>query len=715
MTGNPSNRLIPVEDIDGLLNPSGVAFVGRIDDNPDQIKRAHRFGLPICYVNPKPRPTPSGDSVYASLAEVPDGYDLAIIRTGAAGIPAIVEDCAARGIRKIIVFSDGFGETGPEGRAHEARLADVIRRTGVLVIGPNTADNSLETFALPEGHRGGLIGLISHSGGQGRAVIEGMAIGAGFSRWVALGNEVGVDLADMINYFAHDPRTAVIAAYVEGIKSGPKLRAALRAANEHNKPVVMLKIGTSKKGREMAASHTGHISGADAPVNGLFDQFGVTRVHDIDELVETANLFAKMPAGTGTRVLALSYSGANIAIMSEVAESFGIEIPVLAESTQEAVRAILPPHLRVSNPIDSGGVISMTQPMETRLKVIDTAAADPATDVVVFGISAALPVPGGYFAEELKAWAPRGRKPALVVYSSPQWQSPSFERAVLSGAAVFRSFRGCFQALAAYARYQRISAHFRERISLARPLSAGAKAALAGPGILSAGDATRLLREAGIAVAKEEFVQSAAEARAAAADIGFPVAMKLMSAAFPHKSDVGLLALGVATAEQVATVHDELMARANALDPSAGIDGVLIQEQVAAGVEMIVGLTNDPVMGPSLTIGAGGIYAEILSDVAVRPLPVDERDVAEMIDGLKVAPLLEGARGARPADKQAFIRLVLGVAGMAESADGAISELDLNPVVVQPGRAVAVDALIVSAGSTAGAPSGQRAELEQEL
>ena len=177
--------------------------------------------------------------------------------------------------------------------------------------------------------------------------------------------------------------------------------------------------------------------------------------------------------------------------------------------------------------------------------------------------------------------------------------------------------------------------------------------------------------------------------------------MKLMSPAFPHKSDVGLLKLDIEEADRAGAVYDDLVALARSLDPKARIDGVLVQEQVGAGVEMLVGLTNDPALGPSLTIGAGGIYAEILSDVSVRPLPVDAQDISEMIDSLKIARLLEGARGAAPADRQGFVELALRVARLAASADGAIAELDLNPVIVRPERAIAVDALIITADSGA--------------
>ena len=692
--------LADVNELEQLFNPRGIVFIGMVDVLPAYIARSERFGLPFCYVNPKRTPSPAGYPVYGSLAEVPDDYNVAIIRLGAAGVPNAVEECAARGIRKIVVFASGFSEAGPEGREIEKRLSEVVRRTGVLLVGPNTTENALEPMPVPEGHRGGLIGLITHSGGQGRAITEGTVIGAGFSRWVPLGNEVGIDTADMINYFAHDPRTAVIAAYVEGFKSGPKLRAALRAANEHNKPVVILKVGATKKGAEVAASHTGHLAGADAPVDGLFIQHGVIRVRDLDELVETANLFAKLPAGTGKRCAMYSYSGANVAIMSEVADTFGMVIPALSTQTQAQLKLLFPPNQRISNPIDNGGIFSTGNPMEMRLQALDLVADDPNIDLVIFGVCAGYPFPATAFSEELPAWAPQAKKPVIAIYSSPDYTSDAFKNALKSGVPVFRSFHGCFKAMQAFARYQDQCRHFRVRPSLEHALSAASEQALVGPGVLSAAAASRLLAEASVSLAREELVNSQAAACTAAASMGLPVAMKLMSPDFPHKSDVGLLRLDVDSPTRVRAVYKELVERARSLNPKARIDGVLIQEQVGAGVEMIVGLTCDPQMGPTLTIGAGGIYAEILSDVAVRPLPVDAEDIRDMIASLKVSRLLAGARGARPADSEGFIALALKVAELAESAHGLIKELDLNPVIVQPHRAIAVDALIVSASQT---------------
>jgi acetate---CoA ligase (ADP-forming) len=687
--------LIESAALNDFFNPRGVVFIGQVDMSPFMLERIRRWTCPVCYVNPR-KPDAGDTPVYASLADLPDHFNLAILKVGARNVPDMVAACAERGIRNVVVYTNGFSEAGVEGAEIERRLVETIERTGIRLLGPNTTENTFEPIALPPGHRGGLIGLITHSGFQGRAIVEGTSIGAGFSRWVPMGNEAGIESADIINYYASEPRTTAIAAYIEGFKSAAKLREALRAAQRARKPVVVLKMGASKRGAKMATSHTGHLAGADAPIDGLFRQYGVTRVRDLDQLLETSNLFAKVPRGTGPRCALYSFSGANVTIMGEVAEQFGVPVPTFSEQTQQKIHTLLPATLHTSNPVDTGGVFMLTNSLERRLELLDVIAADPNVDILVFGIGAAFPVMSLPFVTELLAWAPTAPKPVVAIYSSPKVDGEVYAQAVKAGVPLFRSMRGCFEALRALAEYEESSKHLRDRPSLAQPLTELQQSILRKPGVLSAEDASHLLLEAGIVLAAEALVDSADAASSAAQKIGFPVAMKLMSAAFPHKTDAGLIRLGLTDVAAVARTYEELTSRAETLDPTAHIDGVLIQEQVGGGTELLLGLSLDPQLGPTLTIGAGGIYAEILEGVAVRPLPVDAADVREMIDGLRISRLLAGARGAAPADRAALETLALKLAALGESAGSAITELDLNPVIARSDRAVAVDALVVA-------------------
>ncbi|WP_269933000.1 acetate--CoA ligase family protein [Aminobacter sp. HY435] len=676
---------------------TGIAYVGRVDASPQAHNWFRRFGEDVrfCYVNPRGGEA-GGVPVFTSMAEVPDYVDLAVVKVAPAIVPQVIADCGRRGVRDVIVFSSGFSEVGAEGAALEAKVAEAARAHGVRVIGPNTNDNTFEQFPVPEHHRGGLIGLVTQSGFNGRPIVEGVAMGAAFRRWVTVGNEVDLEVADFINYFAHDPQTSVIASYVEGFKSIPKLRLALEAANAMNKPVVMLKMGSTERGARMAASHTGHLAGADAVINGLFRQYGVIRVRDLDELLETANMLAKLPAGTGPNCALYSVSGGSTTLMAELADSYGVSFPDLSPATVEKLYGHLPSYVTVSNPIDNGGGFAIAAPQPQRLEVLDLIAADPNVDVIVVGLTAALGLLSDSFAADVLAFAPRSPKQIVAVWGSVLTDSPGYRDLVKSGVPIFRSFRKCFRALRAQADHARAEASFRPRLWDAAPLTPAQLEVLGQEGILDSAQAAALLAGAGIDRARERLVQTAGEARDAVAQLGGRVAMKIASPDIAHKSDAGLVRLGVTDGEAAAALHDELVARAAAYSPSARIEGVLMQEQIGVGVEMIVGLSQDADLGPTLTVGAGGIYAEILRDAATRPLPVDRGDIREMIASLRLSPLLDGARGAPAADKEALVELVFRLAQLGLAAGPGIAELDLNPVIVLPDRAVAVDALVVS-------------------
>ncbi|MBT1159413.1 acetate--CoA ligase family protein [Aminobacter anthyllidis] len=676
---------------------TGIAYVGRVDASPQAHNWFRRFGEDVrfCYVNPRGGEA-GGVPVFTSMAEVPDYIDLAVVKVAPAIVPQVIADCGRRGVRDVIVFSSGFSEVGAEGAALEAKVAAAAREHGVRVIGPNTNDNTFEQFPIPEQHRGGLIGLVTQSGFNGRPIVEGVAMGAAFRRWVTVGNEVDLEVADFINYFAHDPQTSVIAAYVEGFKSIAKLRLALEAANAMKKPVVMLKMGSTERGARMAASHTGHLAGADAVINGLFKQYGVIRVRDLDELLETANLLAKLPVGTGPNCALYSVSGGSTTLMAELADSYGVSFPELSPATIEKLYTYLPNYVAVSNPIDNGGGFVITAPQQQRIDVLETIAADENVDVIVVGLTAALGLLSDSFAADVLAFAPRSSKPIVAVWGSVLTDSPGYRDLVKSGVPIFRSFRKCFRAMRARADYEAAKAAFRRRSWQATPLSVAQQIALRQNGLLDSRQSADLLEGAGIDRAQECLVTSPTEAADRLPDLGGRVVMKLASPDIAHKSDAGLVELGITDDTMAASVFDVLVAKAKAHAPDARIEGVLMQEQIGSGVEMIVGLTQDPDLGPTITVGAGGIYAEILKDAATRPLPVDRDDIREMIASLRLSPLLDGARGAAPSNKEALVELVFRTAQLGLAAGTSIVELDLNPVIVLPTRAVAVDALVVS-------------------
>ena len=701
-------------DLEEFFHPKAVAIVGSVNRSarPERLRAsyAERWGDRWFLVNA--RGGRIGDIVvYEHVTDIPAEITLAVVNVGTKHVAATVEECGRHGVPYVLVFSAGFSEMGPEGAAMEREVGEVARRYGIRVFGPNTNTNAFEQLPEPPRLRGGRIGLVTQSGHQGRPIVQGAEFGVGFSRWVPTGNELDLEAADFIEYFAYDDDTAVIAGYFEGFKDPAKLRRALEAANAERKPVVALKMGSTAAGTRMASSHTGHLAGSDAVVQGLFRQYGVVRVRDLDELLETAALFAKVPAGTGPRCCLYSISGGSGTLMAEVAESAGVPVPILSERTQKALRALIPDYLTVANPVDNGAQFLVSAPVEDRRRVFDIIAADDDVDMIVVGLTGALGRLTDRFAEDVAAFVDEIGKPIVATWNSFKTDEKGFRTLVDAGIPMFRSFRNCFAALNAFAGYEAQAAGFRARRPLPSRLPAEARAvlddaALRPPGPLGPLEAGRLLGAFGVPMAAEGLATSAPAAARLAERMGFPVVLKVASPDFPHKSDAGLVRLGLSSAAEVRAAYKELVARATAAKRGARIDGVQVQEQVTGGTEMIVGLTRDPVFGPAVLLGTGGVFAEVLADVTVRPLPLDRRDAEDMVRSLRGEALLRGARGRPKGDVKALVDVVLAVARLAAACGDRVSELDLNPVVVRSKGAVAVDSLVVTAGPPAGAPAG---------
>jgi acyl-CoA synthetase (NDP forming) len=693
-------------DLEEFFHPKAVAIVGSVNRNadPERVRRTHgeRWGDRWYLVNAKGGQI--GDiPVYEHVTDIPAEITLAVVNVGTRLVAKVVEECGKHGVPYVLVFTAGFSEVGAKGAAMEREVGDMAARYGIRVFGPNTNTNAFEVLPEPPRRRGGRIGLVTQSGHQGRPLVQGTEFGIAFSRWVPTGNELDLEAADFIEYYAYDDDTAVIAGYFEGFRDPPKLRRALEAANAQRKPVVALKMGATSAGTRMASSHTGHLAGSDAVVDGLFRQYGVVRVTDLDELLETAALFAKLPPGTGPRCCLYSISGGSGTLMAEVAEASGVPVPILTAKTRAALREMIPDYLTVDNPVDNGAQFLVTNPVEDRRRVFDLLAADPEVDVIVIGLTGALGRLTDRFADDIVAFADEISKPIVVTWNSFKTDEKGFRTLVDAGMPMFRSFRNCFAALRNFARYQEASSTFRARKKMSATLPPEADRALseagAGGGPLSTDASRRLLDAFGVPLAGEGLAHSAAQAGRLATSIGLPVVMKIASPDFPHKSDAGLVRLGVDSAGRASTVYTDLVKRATKAKPKARIEGVQIQEQVQGGVEMIVGVTHDPVYGPAVLLGTGGVFAEVLKDVTVRPLPLDRRDAEDMVKSLRGYALLLGARGQPRADIKALVDVVLSVARLAAACGERLAELDLNPVVVRQRGAVAVDSLVVAAAS----------------
>ncbi len=701
-------------DLEAFLHPRSIALIGASEQsakpNTAMTRKfdawAKANGAAFYPVHPRYE-TVFGHPVYASLADVPGEIDLAIILTGKA--VDTFEEVLASSAKFAVIFAAGFSETGKDGEKLERRLDALVRGGDVRLLGPNTNLNAFEDFR--QDLDGPSIALVTQSGHQGRPVFQGQELGIRLSHWAPTGNEVDLEFADFASHFASQPEVGVVACYIEGFKDGRTLMLAADHAASLHKPMVMVKVGRTATGASMAQSHTGHLTGSDAIISAVFRQFGITRVDGLDELLEVSAGLARtrpttLPAwATRDRepgVCVYAISGGTGAHMADMLAAAGLELPDLTKRTQKTLHdGLIPAYLRVSNPVDCGG-----PPVADARgrQILDAIVADPKVDVIVVPITGAVAAFSKPFTRDLVDVAATTDKPIFVVWGAPPGTDDTYYFRLLDGGLpVFRTFGNCVTGIRAYVDYWRFAAHRRSPFIDAptKPLAAAkqARAILeqAAPGTaLSEWQSKRVLAAYGIRSSKEELCTSAAMAVKAAAAIGHPVVMKVSSPDLLHKSDLGLVKIGVGSAAAVRATYDELLATARkAGGKNVRIDGVIVSELVSGGVETVVGVSQDELFGPVVMAGLGGIFVEVLGDVTFRVPPFGDDQAAAMLTELAGSKMFEGVRGAKPADRSALIDVIMKVQRLALDLADEIGELDINPLVIRPRGAVALDALII--------------------
>ena len=692
-------------DLDRFLHPRTVAVIGASEasrkPNTAMTRKikgwADAHGATFYPVHPT-HETVLGERCYPTVFDVPGDLDLAVILTGKA--VDTFEEVLQRKAAFAVIFAAGFAEAGKDGAKLQARLDELVREGEVRLLGPNTNLNAFEEFRadLP----GPSIALITQSGHQGRPVFQGQEIGIRLTHWAPTGNEVDLEFADFARYFADQPDVGVIAAYIEGFKDGRTLMLAADHATKLKKPMVVVKVGRTDEGESMAMAHTGHLTGSDAVTSAVFRQFGITRAEGLDDLLDTAAAFARTRPATGDAVGIYAISGGTGAHMADMISAAGLRIPSLTKETQRALHdGLIPEYLRVSNPVDSGG-----PPVADARgrRILDLIVADPNVDVLVVPITGAVEMFSEPFTRDLVEVAKTTDKPVFVIWGAPPGTDDTFYfRLIDGGLPVFRTFANCVKAVRAYVDYWEFAARYRSPFADAptdaSPAAAKARRVLAGaaPGkALSEHASKQLLRAYGVRPSRDVLCDSATRAVQAAKTIGYPVVMKVSSPDLTHKSDVGLVRVGVGTAREVRTVYDELMRKARrAGGKRARVDGVLVCETVSGGVETVVGVSQDPLFGPVVMVGLGGVFVEVLRDVTFRVPPFAADEAGRMVRELQAYPLLEGARGQKPADVDALVDVIMNVQRLAMDLAGDVRELDINPLVVRPRGAVALDALVV--------------------
>ncbi|PLC50372.1 6-carboxyhexanoate--CoA ligase [Pollutimonas subterranea] len=701
--------MISTPNLDKLFSPRSIAIVGasatlgKIGAMPVTLLQSNGYTGSIYPVNPRATEI-QGLPCYSSLSKIEADIDLAIIAVPASHACEALEQARPGQIASAVIFSSGFSETGDEGHQQQLRLQTLAKERQIQLLGPNCLgymnlrENTYATFSpAPLGGivAPGSIGMVTQSGAFGAyAYCMARERGLGLSFWISTGNESDVDVADCISWLVQDPHTQVIMAYMEGCKNGDKLKDALSAARKASKPVVITKIGRTQSGAVAAASHTAALAGDDAVYDTLFKQYGAIRAHTIDEFFNIGHALSvwnKAPAISSLGIM--SISGGVGALMADEADENELLLPQMPDAMQERLLKRIP-FASPRNPVDVTGQ-AITDPgvfIDTALDMLEAGSYGALTVfLAAAGSSEALWPHIQNFARTLQDRYPD--TPLALCALLPPERRHELEKL---GCLTFSDPSIAIRTIAAILK--------RNRSQPPAVIANAAKTIIwpEGNGTLNETDSLRILKQAGVPVVPFDIVSSKSAASAAAAQINVPVVMKIISPNILHKSDMGGVKLNIQGADSVGRAYDEIMASAAEHAPNAQIDGILIAPMVPNGVECIMGMHRDPVFGPVIMFGLGGVFVEILKDVSFRLAPFSKQEALEMIHETRAVDLLKGARGRHPADIDAIAEGLAALSQLAHLTDGLIDSIDVNPFIALPAGqgAMALDALVIRKSSS---------------
>lgn len=697
------------QDLSYLIKPRSVALIGA-SDNPSSIGgrtlanlvEHSDFDGEVYLINPQ-RESIGGRPCYKSVAELPAVPDTVVVAVPAAAAVPALEECGRMGVHFAMVFTSGFGEGGGEGVEYAERLRKVVADTGMRIYGPNCPGlcnvNERLGFTFSPSFkndlRAGPLGLVTQGGGLGRNVMQAMDRGVGIGLWASTGNELDLQVADFIDYMADAPDIKVIAVLLEGINDGPRFVQAVQHATRRGKPIVAFKVGRSEYGQKAAQSHTASITGSAEINSAVFRQLGVIEVDDIDELVDTAWLLTRaVPDAARTGLAVYCSSGGTTAMTADAIGLAGLTLEPFREETTAVLREHLPSYASIVNPIDTTtAVLADFSIVEKTLLAV---CRDPGIALVVLPMALDYGEVTEKIAQRIAAAQSQSPVPILPIWMSER-TGPGYTILKEAGIAPIRSASKAVKALRRWVDYGQWRASHDPAY---RPALLDRKPVSDRPAVALTEDAGKAwLRENGIHVPESIVARSRTEALQAAERLGGPLVAKVVSGQIQHKSDVGGVRLGLADARAVGEAWDAIHADVARARPDAIIEGVLLEPMApAGGLEVLVGISRDPVLGHVLTFGLGGIYVELFHDVARRMLPLTPRETDAMLREVRCHPLLTGARGQAPRDVGALRKLLLAVSQFVVENGDAIEEMDLNPVWV--GRegegAYPLDAVIVA-------------------
>jgi acyl-CoA synthetase (NDP forming) len=688
------------------LDPRSVAVIGA-SENPNKVggRPVHyldKFGFKgkIFPINPS-RPEVQGHKCYKSLADLPEAPDMTIVAVAGDNAIGAVEECAARGVKVAVVMASGFGEVDAvAGKAKERRMVEIAHKAGMRIVGPNsqglanfgtgTIASFSTMFMEMEASEGqGHVAMLSQSGALSSVPVGFLRQrGIGVRHTHATGNDADITVGELAVAVAEDPEVKLLLLYLESIPDTKYLEELASVALKRDLPIIALKSGRSEAGRQAAQSHTGALANEDRVVDVFFEQHGIWRAPDMRGLVEATELYLKGWKPMGRRLVAISNSGAVCVMTADAATNVGMPMAKLSAETDKKLKGILPSFATTTNPIDlTAALLSNSRLFGDILPVI---AEDPAADAFLIGVPVAGP---GYdveaFARDAAGFAKQTGKPLVVAAT----QKSVADQFAAEGSSVFPTETEAVTALHQFLAHRELMARTKARQTPGSHARAPWVPA-AVTTMLNEADSLALLAERGIPVVAHRLCRSRAEAIAAFETIGGPVVVKGCSADIAHKSELGLVKLGVASREEAGEVWAQMEAIIR--KHGARFDGVIVAAMARGRREIMIGAHRDPVFRPVVAVGDGGKYVEIFRDTALLLPPFSKEEVKAALHKLKVAPLFAGVRGEPPMDVEALCDAVMRIGDLMLDPTAKVVSLDLNPVLLDSAGkgCVVVDAVV---------------------
>jgi len=699
-------------DLTPLLNPRSIAVIGISGGakagtgmGGSTVKNLQKFGYEgqIFPVNPKYHEI-LGLKSYKSLADIPGELDLLVVAVPADNVLPVIHEAAEKRVKAAIIYTSGFAEIGEKGHQLQTELVRICEDNQIRLCGPNNMgvlsfreNVMVYTAHIPEDVKAGGLGFVGQSGSITMCALAAAYVrGIGCSYLITSGNEAMLETSDYIRFMLDDENTKVIGCFVEGFKNPDKFKEIADLALEKGKPIVILKVGRSAKGQEAALGHTGSMTGSDAVQDAFFKQKGIIRVDEIEELVEVAELFLKVKLPKRNRIAFTMISGGGCGIVSDISHQYGLEIPELSETTQQALMPVIPAFGRIGNPLDLTGTAYRNP--EMYYKCLEILLNE---DVDVICIDPDIPWIEPLIPKTQELVEKTDKLLTIFCLTSEDMTEAKKKMWRDSTIPILQDPKRGLKAVKALINYS----EFLEKKRLEGPVFVESKVDfLKVKTILEKGEKTltefqskQLLQFYGIPTTREGLVLTPEEVVDMARKIGYPVALKVQSEKIAHKTEAKVIRLNLKDDREVLTAYEEILSNAKHYDPEAVVEGILVQEMLPEGTETIVGMMMDKQFGPCVIFGLGGVFVEILKDISMRVAPVSKQVALEMIKEIRGFQILEGFRGKPRSDIERVADVITNLSRLSLDLKENISEIDINPLIVYPeGEGVkVVDALVV--------------------